>query len=128
MARRTGCYLLLDINNIYVSACNHGFSADDYLAGLPLDSVRQIHLAGHTPATKERPVVIDTHDRDVCDDVWALYARAMSMLSVPVATMIEREDNITPLADLLNELDEARALAAGAGSNREGKSGVEGKG
>src|SRR3546814_20805921 len=114
MARLTGCYLLLDTNNIYFRSCNAVFSADDYLAGLPLYSVRQIHLAGHTPATKERPVVIDTHDRDVCDDVWALYARAMSMLSVPVATMIERDDNIPPLADLLHELDEARAIAAGA--------------
>lgn len=113
LARRTGCYLLLDINNIYVSACNHGFSADDYLAGLPLDRVRQIHLAGHTPATTEHPIVIDTHDSDVCDDVWALYARAMSMLSVPVATMIERDGNIPPLADLLLELDEARVIAAG---------------
>ncbi|KUO56976.1 MAG: hypothetical protein APF82_04875 [Sphingomonadales bacterium BRH_c42] len=110
MARRTGCYLLLDVNNIYVSARNHGFSADDYLAGLPLDRVRQIHLAGHTPGE----IIIDTHDREVCGDVWALYAKAMAMLPVPVATMIERDDNIPPLADLLLELGEARAIAAGA--------------
>ena len=112
MARRTGCYLLLDVNNIYVSACNHGFSADDYLAGLPLDRVRQIHLAGHTPKSKECEILIDTHDREVCDEVWALYAKAMAMLPGPVATMIERDDNIPPLADLLAELGEARAIAA----------------
>ncbi len=111
MARRTGCYLLLDVNNIYVSAKNHGFSADDYLKGLPLDRVRQIHLAGHDPATPERDIIIDTHDREVCDDVWALYSKAITMLPGPVATMIERDDKIPPLSDLLNELDRARGIA-----------------
>ncbi|NNK45381.1 MAG: DUF692 domain-containing protein, partial [Altererythrobacter sp.] len=104
MARRTGCYLLLDVNNIYVSAQNHGFSPDDYLAGLPLDRVRQIHLAGHTPGE----IIIDTHDREVSDNVWALYAKAMAMLEQPVATMIERDDKIPPLPELLSELDRAR--------------------
>ena len=107
MTRRTGCYLLLDVNNIYVSAQNHGFSADDYLAGLPLERVRQIHLAGHTPGE----IIIDTHDREVCDDVWALYAKAMAMIEQPVATMIERDDKIPPLPELLTELDRARSLA-----------------
>jgi hypothetical protein len=111
MARRTGCYLLLDVNNIYVSSQNHGFSADDYLAGLPLDRVRQIHLAGHEPATPERNVIIDTHDRAVTDEVWALYAKAVAMLPDPVATMIERDDKIPPLSKLLGELDQARQLA-----------------
>lgn len=111
MARRTGCYLLLDVNNIYVSAQNHGFSADDYLAGLPLERVRQIHLAGHTPKSPERDIVIDTHDREVCDDVWALYSNAMTMIEQPVATMIERDDKIPPLPELLEELDRARSLA-----------------
>ena len=107
MTTRTGCYLLLDVNNIYVSAQNHGFSADDYLAGLPLERVRQIHLAGHTPGE----IIIDTHDREVCDDVWALYAKAMAMIEQPVATMIERDDKIPPLPELLTELDRARNLA-----------------
>lgn len=107
MTRRTGCYLLLDVNNIYVSAQNHGFSSDDYLAGLPLERVRQIHLAGHTPGE----IIIDTHDREVCDDVWALYAKAMAMIEQPVATMIERDDKIPPLPELLTELDRARTLA-----------------
>jgi uncharacterized protein (UPF0276 family) len=108
MARRTGCYLLLDVNNIHVSARNHGFAPGDYLAGLPLDRVRQIHLAGHDPATKERPVTIDTHDRPVCDSVWELYEEAMAMIRHPVATMIERDAHIPALADLMGELERAR--------------------
>ncbi len=111
MARRTGCYLLLDVNNIYVSSQNHGFSAHDYLTGLPLDRVRQIHLAGHEPATAERNIIIDTHDRAVTEEVWALYAQAVAMLPNPVATMIERDDKIPPLGELLGELDQARQLA-----------------
>lgn len=103
MCRRTGCYLLLDINNIYVSAHNHGFDPSDYLAGIPADRVRQIHLAGHTPGE----VLIDTHDRPVCEPVWELYARAMRDLG-PVAVMIERDDAIPPLGELLAELDCAR--------------------
>ena len=106
LSRRSGCYLLLDVNNIYVSAHNHGFSADDYLAGLPMDRVRQIHLAGHTDGA----IKIDTHDQPVCDGVWQLYAKAIAMAG-DVATMIERDDAIPPLADLLAELDQARAFA-----------------
>ncbi len=106
MVQRTGCYLLLDINNIYVSAHNHGFSAEDYLAGLPLDRVRQVHLAGHT----DGDIKIDTHDQPVCDGVWQLYAKARGMLG-DVATMIERDDGIPPMPELLEELDMARAIA-----------------
>ena len=107
MAQRTGCYLLLDVNNVYVSAQNHGFSARDYIAGLPLERVRQIHLAGHTPGE----IIIDTHDREVADEVWALYAETVARTG-PVATMIERDDKIPPLAELLEELDLARRFAA----------------
>ena len=114
MTRRTGCYLLLDVNNIYVSAQNHGFLADDYLAGLPLDRVRQIHLAGHTPRGERNDFIIDTHDRAVCDDVWALYGAACAMIAQPVATMIERDDNTPPLPELMAELGEARKLASDA--------------
>ncbi|MEP2735660.1 MAG: DUF692 domain-containing protein [Erythrobacter sp.] len=117
MTQRTGCYLLLDVNNIYVSAQNHGFSAQDYLNGLPLDRVRQIHLAGHTPPQEGSGLRIDTHDHDVCDEVWELYAEARAMLDagkVPVATMIERDGNIPPLTDLLVELEKARGIAAKA--------------
>ncbi|WP_266182902.1 DUF692 domain-containing protein [Dyella humicola] len=106
MSRRTGCGLLLDINNVYVSSRNHGLDAYAYLRGIPLDRVRQIHLAGHTQGPE---LLIDTHDQPVCDDVWSLYAEATTMLG-PVATMIERDDAIPPLADLIEELDIARAI------------------
>jgi uncharacterized protein (UPF0276 family) len=113
MARRTGCYLLLDVNNIYVSSKNHGFSAEEYLAGLPLDRVRQMHLAGHDPATPERDIIIDTHDREVIEPVWALYAKALEMLPHLPAVMIERDEHIPPLTELLTELDRAREIAGG---------------
>ena len=108
MAQRTGCDLLLDINNIYVSAHNHGFDALAYLDGIPAGRVRQIHLAGHSQG---RELLIDTHDSPVRDEVWQLYAKAISLLG-PVATMIERDDEIPPLADLLAELSIARGLGA----------------
>ena len=107
VAKRTGSYLLLDVNNIVVSAHNHGFDEYDYLAGLPLDRVRQIHLAGHTPGE----IAIDTHDAPVPDRVWALYEAAIARLG-PVATMIERDGSIPPLSELLTELDHARYIAA----------------
>jgi len=109
MARRTGCYLLLDVNNVFVSASNHGFAADDYLSGIPAERVRQIHLAGHTPGE----IVIDTHDRPVCEPVWELFVRAKQRLD-DVAVMIERDEHIPPLQDLLAELGRARALAGSA--------------
>jgi uncharacterized protein (UPF0276 family) len=106
MSHRTGCGLLLDVNNVFVSASNHGLDAHAYLRGIPADRVRQIHLAGHTQGAD---LLIDTHDQPVCTDVWALYAEAVSLLG-PVATMIERDDNIPPLAELLDELDTARGI------------------
>jgi uncharacterized protein (UPF0276 family) len=106
---RTGCALLLDVNNIFVSAGNHGFDPFAYLDGVPADRVRQIHLAGHSQG---RDRLIDTHDRPVPAPVWALYARACRRVGA-VATMIERDDDIPPLADLLAELDIARAIASG---------------
>ncbi len=106
MSRRTGCELILDVNNIYVSGTNHGFDMQAFLDGIPRDRVRQIHLAGHTEG---RDMLIDTHDRPVCDDVWSLYADALARVG-PVATMIERDDDIPPLADLLAELAQARVI------------------
>ena len=107
ISRRTGCGLLLDVNNVYVSARNHGFDADDFLSGIPVQSVYQIHLAGHTPGD----ILIDTHDREVCDAVWSLFASAARRFG-PVATMIERDDCIPALSELLAELDIARKIAA----------------
>ena len=108
LTRRTGCYLLLDVNNIYVSSVNHGFDPLEFLAGIPQDRVRQIHLAGHSQGPEG--MLIDTHDAPVCDAVWALYIRAVERFG-PCATMIERDDDIPPLGDLLAELGSARTLA-----------------
>jgi len=110
IARRADCLLLLDINNIYVSAFNHGFDAQAYLAGIPAERVQQIHLAGHSNCGD---YIIDTHDADVIDPVWDLYAKAIVRIG-PVTTMIERDDNIPPLAELVAELDQARQVAATA--------------
>lgn len=109
LTRRTGCALLLDVNNIYVSAINHGFDPADFLAAIPIDSVRQIHLAGHSHGRDG--LLIDTHDEPVPDPVWALYESACRRFG-PVATMIERDDDIPPLEDLLGELATARGLAS----------------
>lgn len=106
---RTGCELLLDVNNVFVSASNHGFDPIAYLAGIPAHRVRQIHLAGHSQG---RELLIDTHDKPVSDAVWSLYATALERLG-PVATMIERDDDIPPLAELLAELDIARGIVTG---------------
>jgi len=110
IARRADCLLLLDINNIYVSAFNHRFDAQAYLAGIPAERVQQIHLAGHSNCGD---YIIDTHDADVIDPVWDLYAKAIARIG-PVTTMIERDDNIPPLAELVAELDQARQVAATA--------------
>jgi len=110
IARRADCLILLDINNVYVSAYNHGFDAEAYLAGIPVERVQQIHLAGHSNCGD---YIIDTHDAPVIDPVWALYGRAIARLG-PVATMIERDDHIPPLSELLAELHHARNVADGA--------------
>jgi uncharacterized protein (UPF0276 family) len=108
VAERADCLILLDINNIYVSARNHGFSPLDYLDGIPAHRVQQFHLAGHEHGG---PLIIDTHDAPVAHAVWDLYIEAVKRYG-HVSTMIERDDHIPPLAELLAELDHARALAA----------------
>lgn len=108
LTRRADCDLLLDVNNVYVSAFNHGFDADEYLSGMPADRVRQIHLAGHE---NNGDHIVDTHDAPVIDPVWELYRAALRRLG-PVPTMIERDANIPPFADLVAELGRARAIGA----------------
>lgn len=110
VARRADCGILLDVNNVFVSSTNHGWDPHAYLAAIPPDRVGQLHLAGHT--TQGR-YLIDTHDQPICADVWALYAEA-AVRFPGVATMIERDDNLPPLAELVAELDQARRLAGGA--------------
>ncbi|MGH8124112.1 MAG: DUF692 domain-containing protein, partial [Rudaea sp.] len=107
IAVRADCLILLDVNNIYVSGHNHGFDPQNYLDGIPVDRVQQIHLAGHE---NQGGLIIDTHDAPIIDPVWDLYAAAIRRFG-PVSTMIERDDRIPPLADLLAELDTARRIA-----------------
>jgi uncharacterized protein (UPF0276 family) len=104
LARRADCLLLLDVNNVYVSAYNHEFDATGYLDAIPPERVRQIHLAGHR---NNGTHIVDTHDQTIIDPVWHLYAEAVRRVG-PVATMIERDDNIPPFAELVQELDRAR--------------------
>lgn len=107
VAERADCLILLDVNNIYVSATNHGFNPESYLRGIPPGRVYQFHLAGHS---RNGDIVVDTHDHDVPDPVWELYAEAVRRFGL-VSTMIERDADIPPLADLLAELDDARRIA-----------------
>jgi uncharacterized protein (UPF0276 family) len=104
---RAGCGILLDVNNVFVSASNHGFDAEAYLRRLPRDSVKQIHLAGHSVGEH---MLIDTHDMPICDAVWSLYAQAVSFFG-PVPTMIERDDNIPSFDALLAEVNTARLIS-----------------
>ncbi|MGB1296662.1 MAG: DUF692 domain-containing protein [Psychrobium sp.] len=107
VCQRADCLMLLDINNIYVSARNHQFDAIDYVNAIDGKRVRQIHLAGHTDYGD---YVIDTHDHNVCDPVWDLYRAAVKKFGA-VSTMIERDDNIPPFEDLVAELDIAKQIA-----------------
>lgn len=110
IAEEADCQILLDINNIYVSAFNHGFDAHTYLERIPAKRVQQFHLAGHDNCGD---YIVDTHDAPVIDAVWDLYAAAVRRFG-PVATMIERDDKIPPLAELVAELDQARAIGQAA--------------
>jgi uncharacterized protein (UPF0276 family) len=106
VAARADCLILLDVNNIYVSSCNHGFDPRTYLEAIPPERVRQIHLAGHRNLGR---YLIDTHDEPVAPAVWELYRLAAERFG-PVSTMIERDDRIPPLTDLLAELWQARRI------------------
>ena len=107
VAEQADCHILLDINNIFVSAFNHGFDPCAYLDGIPVERVRQFHLAGHE---NRGDLIIDTHDAPVIDPVWDLYAKALQRFG-PVSTMIERDEHIPPLPELLLELNHARRIA-----------------
>ena len=114
VARRSGCGILLDLNNIHVSARNHGFDATGYLRQIPPHFVHELHLAGHVakrfPGGEE--ILIDTHSQPVCDAVWALYEVALARFGA-VPTLIEWDSDLPPLATLLAEAARAdRRLAA----------------
>ncbi len=117
LARRTGCGLLLDVNNVWVSATNHGFDPFAYLARFPLERVEEIHLAGAAPDRDGdgSPLLIDAHDRPVADPVRALYAFVLARTG-PLPTLIEWDDDVPPLARLVAEAARAEAVLREAGS------------
>ena len=126
IATRADCLILLDVNNIYVSAVNHEFDPLEYLNAIPPERVQQIHLAGHED---HGDYLIDTHDHPVPDPVWDLYASAVRRCGA-ISTMIERDDHIPPLEELCAELSRARTLcqdtlaaAAGQGARAAGGTG-----
>ncbi|WP_457978945.1 DUF692 domain-containing protein [Ectopseudomonas composti] len=110
LSELSGCELLLDVNNVYVSARNHGFDAWAFISSLPKQRIRQLHLAGHSDYGS---YLIDTHDQPVSDPVWQLYQRTLQHLG-PVSTLLERDDHFPDLDVLLDELNTARRFAAQA--------------
>lgn len=116
--RRAGCGLLLDVNNIHVSATNLGFDADDYLGAMPLEAVGEIHVAGHT--SRETPsgvLLLDDHGSRVRDEVWRLFDRALAKTG-PVATLMEWDTDIPELDVLLEEVASAQRRLHAAASVR----------
>jgi len=107
LAHESGCGVLLDVNNVYVSAMNHGFDAYEFLKGIPRRAVQEMHLAGHSSrVVGDREVLIDTHDAPVCDEVWSLYAAAVARFG-PVPTLIEWDAKIPELDVLVAEAHKA---------------------
>jgi uncharacterized protein (UPF0276 family) len=107
LADQSGCGLLLDVNNVYVSACNHGFDPKIYMRSLPLEAVEEMHLAGHTVRdVGGRQMLIDTHNQHVCDEVWELYSFAIHHFG-RIPTLIEWDADIPPLDVLVAEASEA---------------------
>jgi uncharacterized protein (UPF0276 family) len=108
LALDSGCGLLLDVNNVYVSAVNHGFDPEEYLRAVPADQVAYVHLAGHTHLGTH---IVDTHDQPVAEPVWELYQLATSRTG-PIPTLLEWDDHIPPIATLLAEVRKAERHAA----------------
>jgi hypothetical protein len=117
VARRTGCGILCDVNNIYVSSRNHGWQASAYLAALPPAAIGEIHLAGHSVRQIDatRSIRIDDHGSRVAPEVWSLYAEALARFG-PVPTLIEWDTGVPPMAVLLEEAAHAAELIEGAKS------------
>lgn len=114
IAAITGCGLLLDVNNAYVSANNLGFEASAYLDAIPGDLVGEIHLAGHEPdAALGEALLIDSHAAPIAQPVWALYERVIGRIG-PRPTLIERDANLPPFAELMRERTRAERIIASA--------------
>lgn len=103
LVARTGCGILLDLNNIHVSAANLGFDAQSYVRRIPPQMVEEIHLAGYAPSTDHADILIDTHSRPVADDVWALYETTIALMG-PRPTLIEWDNDVPPLPVLTAEM------------------------
>jgi uncharacterized protein len=115
IVKQTGCGLLLDVNNVYVSATNHNFSAEQYLAEFPLNHVREIHLAGHATEEDENgaPLLIDAHDREVADAVWDIFQNVISQVG-QIPTLVEWDNDVPAWSVLKNEAAKADAILARA--------------
>jgi hypothetical protein len=119
IVHRTGCGLLLDVNNVFVASTNHHIDPRDYLARFPIDHVREIHLSGHSETVDDRgaPLLIDSHDTPVKDPVWALYEELIAR-SGPVATLIEWDNDVPDWQVLRAEAEAAEAILARAAKRR----------
>ena len=120
VANRTGCGLLLDVNNVFVSCTNHERSAKDYIQDFPMQHVGEIHLGGHAPDEDDlgNPLLIDAHDREVIDDVWKLYEKAIG-LKGPVATLIEWDNDLPTWEVLFDEAKRAETILKNCNSTSE---------
>ena len=109
--KRTGCGLLLDVNNVYISARNCHYSAEKYIEQLPLSAVGEIHLAGHSVdnTVSTEPILIDAHDREVCDAVWDLFAHTLTLTGA-VPSLIEWDTDVPAWETFISELNRAQAL------------------
>ncbi|SFJ17300.1 DUF692 domain-containing protein [Caulobacter sp. UNC279MFTsu5.1] len=115
LTRRTGCGLLVDVNNVFVSASNLGYAAEAYLDALPAEAVGEIHLAGHGPDEGGSALLIDTHGAPVAEPVWVLYRRLVDRIG-PRPTLIERDDDVPAFAVLMAERDRAHGMLTGTGA------------
>ncbi len=106
VARRSDCGILLDVNNVYVSAMNHGFDPFTYLDGIPVDRIGQIHVAGHS---NEGTHLLDTHDAPVRSEVWELYRKVVARVG-RVSTLVEWDEHIPAWSELIAEAERARSI------------------
>jgi uncharacterized protein len=115
LAGRTGCGLLLDVNNVFVAATNHNLDAHDYLAGFPIEHVREIHLSGHSETVDDfgAPLLIDSHDTPVKDPVWALYESLIARTGA-IATLIEWDNDVPAWPVLRREAELAGGILSRA--------------
>jgi uncharacterized protein (UPF0276 family) len=113
--KRTGCGLLIDVNNVFVSASNLGFNPISYLDALPRGVIGEIHLAGHTPdPLLGQSLLIDSHDAPIAEEVWELYDWLLALCGKHrPPTLIERDDNLPGFEELLAERDRAACMMAG---------------